>query len=163
MIKKLPLLLAAFLAAAAAGDARSTRFAAVVHAEVQGAQPLFTAASPKGTCGFNAASTNVDRFSPAFLHPNSSFGTLAFDGLSSVNGTSTVNRSGILVPAVTRKGSYTVAADGRTGTMDFSADGGAIFSFVIVKGGAAIRYINTGPVDPKTGIVDAVTIATCKF
>ncbi len=74
-----------------------------------------------------------------------------------------MNYSGKLIPAKSFAGSYSVGADGRTGTLDFTAHGGAIYTFVITSGGAEIRYINVGPVDPATGIVDAVTIATCRF
>lgn len=163
MTRKLPLLLAAFIAAVAAGDGGWVRLAATAPAQAQNSLPQFTAASLKGTCGFNVASTNVNPLSPLFLHPASSFGTLVFDGINSVTGTVTINRSGKVLAASTAVGSYSVGADGRTGTMDFSADGGNIYAFVIVSGGAAIRYINTGPLDPKTGIADAVTIATYKF
>jgi hypothetical protein len=163
MIKRLPLLLAACIAAAVSGDAGWTRLAATARAEAPNLPPQFTAASLKGTCGFNTASTDVDPLSSGFLHPTSSFGTLVFDGSSSVTGTVTINRSGKLLTTSTAVGSYSVGADGRTGTMDFTAHGGSSFTFVIVSGGAAIRYMNTGPVDPTSGIVDAVTIATCKF
>jgi hypothetical protein len=128
-----------------------------------GAVPQFTAASLKGTCGFNAATTDVNPHSPAFLHPTSSYGTLVFDGVSSVTGEFTVNASGELIPAKSFAGSYSVGADGRTGTLDFTAHGGSLYTFVITSGGAEIRYINVGPVDPATGIVDVVSIVTCKF
>lgn len=161
MIRKLPLLLAVLIVATA-GVPGWTRLASPARAEAAAA-PWFTAASLKGTCGFNAATTNVNPNSPGFLHPTSSYGTLAFDGVSSVSSQVTVNSSGKPIPAKTFAGSYSVGADGRTGTLDFSAHGGAIYSFVITGGGAEIRYINVGPVDPATGIVDVVSIATCKF
>jgi hypothetical protein len=101
--------------------------------------------------------------SPGFLHPTSSYGTLVFDGVSTVSGEITVNDSGKLIPTRSFSGSYSVLGDGRTGKLDFTAHGGAIYTFVITSGGAEIRYINVGPVDPTTGIVDAVTIANCEF
>jgi hypothetical protein len=128
-----------------------------------GAEPQFTAASLKGTCGFSAATTNVNPHSAGFLHPTSSYGTLVFDGVSSVTGEFTVNDSGKLIPTRSFSGSYAVLADGRTGKLDFTKHGGAAYTFVITSGGAEIRYINVGPVDPTTGIVNAVTIANCEF
>jgi hypothetical protein len=165
MSTKLPLLLVLLAAAVLGGDGKGTRLDSAARAEAQVVvAPQLTAAILKGTCGFNAVSTDVVRLSPAFLHPAASFGTLQFDGVSAVTGTVTINASGKVVTPAPATGSYSVnATDGRTGTIDFSASGGAIYTFVIVNAGAAIRYINTGPVDPKTGIVDAVTIATCKF
>jgi hypothetical protein len=161
MSRKLPLLLVLLAAAVLGGD--GGRLDGATRVEAQIVQPQFTAADLKGTCGFNAASTNVVRGSANFLHPTSSFGTLTFDGVNSVTGTRTINQSGTLVASSPTSGSYSVGADGRTGTINFSASGGAIYAFVIVNGGAAIRYISTGPVDLKTGIIDFVTIATCKF
>jgi len=161
MMRKLPLLIT-MLVAAAAGGPGWTRLAGATRAEAS-AEPQFTSASLKGTCGFTSASTNVNRHSAGFLHPTSSFGTLVFDGISTVSGELTVNASGELIPARSFEGKYSVGADGRTGTLDFSATGGSIYTFVITSGGAEIRYINVGPVDPASGIVDAVVIATCRF
>jgi hypothetical protein len=162
--RKLPLMLALLLLAAAAPGGGRIPFAGSRRAEAQTVRPQFSAATLTGTCGFNAASTNVDRTSPGFLHPSSSFGTLAFNGVSAVTGIVTINLSGKLQTTTTTTGSYSVGADGRTGTMDFSAHGGSIYTFVIVGTSThEIRYINSGPVDPKTGIIDVVTIATCKF
>jgi hypothetical protein len=160
MSKKLPLL-AAFIAIAAAGFAGSSFSKA--RAATQSESPEFTTASLSGTCGFNSASTVVNPLSPAFLHPVSSYGTLLFDGSGTVTSTITINLSGNLIPATTFVGSYSVGSDGRTGTLDFSAHGGNIYQFVITAGATRIRYINTGPVDPTTGIVDAVIIGNCKF
>jgi hypothetical protein len=161
MIRTRPLLIAVLIAATA-GRPGWTQGAGGLRVAA-GAEPQFTAASLKGTCGFSAASTNVNSRSPAFLHPAASFGTLVFDGIGSVSGERTVNDSGKLFPAESFVGSYSVGADGRTGTLDFTAHGGSIYTFVITSGGAEIRYINVGPVDPASGIVDAVTIATCRF
>lgn len=161
MLRKLPLLIAVLIAAGA-GPPGWTLLGGPVRVEAS-AEPQFSAASLKGTCGFSAASTNVNPLSPGFLHPTSSFGTLVFDGVSSVSSTVTVNDSGKLQPARSFAGSYSVGAGGRTGTMDFTAHSGALYTFVITSGGAEIRYINVGPVDPVSGIVDAVTIATCRF
>jgi len=163
MSRKLPPLLVLLTATVLSGYSGRMRLGGTMCAEAQIARPQFTAASLKGTCGFNAVATNVVYHSPDFRHPHSSFGTIAFDGIGSVTGTVTINASGKLIAPSTVTGTYTVNADGRTGTMDFSAHGGSIYSFVIVRGGTAIRYINTGPVDAKTGIVDVVTVATCKF
>ncbi len=108
MPRKLPLLIAALIAAGAPGW---TPWGGPLRA-LAVAEPQFTAASLKGTCGFNAATTNVNPHSPGFLHPTSSYGTLAFDGVSSVTGELTVNNSGKLIPAKSLTGSYAVLADG---------------------------------------------------
>ncbi len=158
MTQKLPLLL--IVLGASIANVALTDPSAV---QAQTSAPSFTTASLKGTCGFSAASTIVNPFSPRFEHPNSSFGTLVFNGAGAVTATSTVNQSGKLSGPTTLAGSYLVGADGRTGTLDFSAAGGSVFQFVITAGGNEIRYINAGPVDPKTGIVDTVVTAVCKF
>jgi hypothetical protein len=154
---KLPLLLALLIAAAVMPG--SPRWGGASRA-LAGMRPFFTAASLKGTCGFSAASTNVNPHSAGFLHPTSSYGTLVFDGISKVSGQFTVNDSGKLIPPRPFAGTYTVLSDGRTGQLVFT---GVTYTFVITSGGAEIRYINVGPVDPATGIVDLVIIATCKF
>lgn len=156
------LLLIAMLMAAGAGASGLTPMGGPLRARAAGA-PQFTAASLKGTCGFSAATTNVDPHSSGFLHPTSSYGTLLFDGVSSVTGEFTVNNSGKLIPTRSFAGTYSVLADGRTGKLDFTAHGGAIYTFVITSGGGEIRYINVGPVDRATGIVNVVTIANCEF
>jgi hypothetical protein len=156
---KLPWFVALLLAAGGGG----TQLAAPRPALAQGGVPAFTNASLKGTCGFTAASANVNRHNANLLKPVSSQGTLTFDGVSAVTGTVTINAAGKLAATTTSIGTYSVSADGRTGTIDFTAHGGALYAFVINGAVSEIRYINIGPVDPASGIVNFVTIALCKF
>ena len=95
MRSKLPLLLAVLIVSIIAGDGPPARLDDAVRAEAQMVQPQFTVASLKGTCGFNLTSTNVVKGSRTFLHPNSAFGTLAFDGMGSVTNIITFNGSGV--------------------------------------------------------------------
>jgi hypothetical protein len=162
-MKGKPALLMVLLVAAAVAWDGGWRQLAPSWAQAQSSEPAFTNASLKGTCGFTAASTNVNRHNANFLKPVSSQGTLTFDGISTVTSRVTINAAGNLSPAATFTGTYSVSADGRTGTMDFTAHGGNLDRFVITGAASEIRYINIGPVNPASGIVNSVTIALCKF
>jgi hypothetical protein len=123
--------------------------------------PQFTTASLKGTCGFTQASNQVKSTDPHFL-PQPMVGTLTFNGTGAVSLTGSRNNAGTVKP-VTQSGNYLVGADGRTGTMDFSAAGGGVLQFVITGGGAQLRFINTGKVNPATGLLDQVLVGQCDF
>lgn len=122
--------------------------------------PLFSTASLKGTCGFTLAANEVKSGDPHFL-PKPVVGTLNFNGAGGVKLTGTQNDSGT-IDTLSESGSYAVNADGRTGSIDFSA-GGAVLGFVIVAGGQELRFINTGAVNPATGLVDQVLVGQCDF
>ncbi len=126
-------------------------------------QPQFTVASLSGVCGFTLAGTNVAPTSGSFLQPRAAVGTLDFDGAGHVSLTATENKHGVVGVYGPYGGKYTVEADGRTGTMSFNAAGGPIVQFEIVSGGAELRFMNTGPVDPTVGIVRETFIGICKF
>lgn len=157
MTKKLMLLAAAF-AVMAAGDSGWTQ-----SPDEYLTQPQFTVASLSGVCGFTSAATNVVPTSGGFLQPRVSAGTLDFNGAGHATLTATENKHGVIGAFGPFGGKYTVGADGRTGTIDFNLTGGPQIQFEIVSGGAELRFMNTGPVDPVAGIVKEVLIGVCKF
>ncbi len=122
---------------------------------------LFSTASLKGICGFTQAANEVKSGDPHFL-PKPVAGTLNFNGTGGVTLTGTQNDSGT-IKTLSESGSYSVNADGRTGTIDFSAAGGAVLGFVIVASGQELRFINTGTVNPATGLLDQVLVGQCDF
>jgi hypothetical protein len=131
------------------------------------AQPQFTTASLTGVCGFTFAATNVFSGSGGFLQPRAGVGTLQFDGAGHVTCVGTENKHGMINPIGPLgpvKGTYSVGVDGRTGTIDLSgASNGFIAQFEIVDGGAELRFMNTGPLDPTLLIVKEVLIGACQF
>lgn len=128
------------------------------------AKPQFTTASLTGVCGFTFASTNVVPGSGSFLQPRAGVGTLQFDGAGKVTCVGTENKHGVIGPIGPLKGTYSVGLDGRTGTIDLSAaSNGFVAQFEIVDGGNELRFMNTGPVDPKVLIVKEVLIGACQF
>jgi hypothetical protein len=151
--KRLLLLALAVLAAAAAGD----------RAWGQVSEPAFTTASLSGTCGFTSASTNVNPGSGSFLQPRAAVGTLEFNGAGNVTISGTQNNHGTVSAIGPVAGTYSVDADGRTGTVSIAAQGAGIFQFEIADGGNELRFMNTGPVDPTLGIVKEVTLGVCRF
>jgi hypothetical protein len=125
-------------------------------------QPQFTTASLLGVCGFTAAATNVVPASGSFLQPRATVGTLDFNGAGHVTITGTENKHGVVGAVGPFGGIYTVAADGRTGTITISQAAFQV-QFEIVNGGNELRFMNTGPVDPTAGIVKEVFLGVCKF
>jgi hypothetical protein len=121
--------------------------------------PEFGTAILKGVCGFTQAANLV---APPHFLPRPVVGTMKFDGAGSVTLTATANNAGTVMSA-SESGSYSVNPDGRTGTIDFSATGGAVRGFVIVAGGQELRFINTGKVNPATGFLNQVIIGECDF
>jgi hypothetical protein len=126
-------------------------------------QPQFTIASLSGVCGFTMAATNVVPTGGSFLQPRAAVGTLDFNGAGHVSLTGTQNKHGVVAAFGPFSGKYSVDADGRTGTIDLNLAGGPTLQFEIVSGGAELRFMNTGPVDPTLGIVKETLIGVCKF
>ncbi len=126
-------------------------------------QPQFTTASLNGVCGFTFSSTNVVAGSGSFLQPRAGVGTLSLDGLGNATLSGTENSHGVVGP-IKFNGTYSVGADGRTGTLNLIVAGtGFSAQFEIVNGGTELRFVNTGPVDPTAGIVKEVLIGACQF
>jgi hypothetical protein len=121
--------------------------------------PQFSIASLKGVCGFTQAANVVE---PHFL-PRPVVGTMNFDGAGGVSLTATANNAGVVASGSESGGTYSVNPDGRTGTIDFSSTGGAVRSFVIVAGGKELLFINTGKVNPATGLLNQVQAGECDF
>ncbi len=121
--------------------------------------PEFSTASLKGVCGFTQAANVVE---PHFL-PRPVVGTMNFDGAGGVSLTATANDAGTVTSGTELGGTYSVNPDGRTGTIDFSSSGGVVRSFVIVAGGKELLFINTGKVNPATGLLDQIQAGECDF
>src|SRR5262249_14017670 len=117
------------------------------------AQPEFTTASLSGVCGFTSAATNVVPGSGSFLQPRGSVGTADFNGEGRVTFGGTENKHGVVDAFGPFSGTYSVGADGRTGRIDLNVTGGPQLQFEIVSGGAELRFMNIGPVDPVAGVV----------
>jgi hypothetical protein len=126
-------------------------------------EPGFTTASLNGTCGFTLASTNVNPASGSFLQPRAAVGTLDFNGSGQVTIIGTQNSHGTVSTIGPAVGSYSIGADGRTGTITINTAGGGIFQFEIADGGNELRFMNTGPVDPTAKIVKEVILGVCRF
>ena len=126
--------------------------------------PYFATSNIVGTCGFTAVATQVNPANSHYLAPDSWMGLFTFNGAGKVTAAITVNQHGKVVNLTYTNGTYSVGADGHTGPIDFTATaGGPLFRFVVVSNLTAIRFINTGPIDPATGIIDTVLTGVCKF
>ena len=158
MTKRLMLLAAAAFALVAAGNSAWGQAPDGIVT-----QPQFTIASLSGVCGFTFAATNVVPTSGSFLQPRVAVGTLDFNGAGHVSLTGTENKHGVVAALGPFSGKYTVDVDGRTGTLDLNVGSGPTLQFEIVGGGAELRFMNTGPVDPIAGIVKETIIGICKF
>jgi hypothetical protein len=146
------------MAAIAAADSAWTQ-----SPEQDAAQPEFTVASLSGVCGFTTAATNVVPGSGSFLQPRVSVGTADFDGAGHVTFGGTENKHGVVDAVGPFSGIYSVGADGRTGIVNLTVNGGPVFQFEIVSGGTELRFMNIGPVDPVAKIVKETLIGICKF
>jgi hypothetical protein len=135
--------------------------AAMIAASGFAQTPLFTTASLRGICGFTQAANEVRFGDPHFL-PEPVVGTLNFNGAGGVTLAGTRNDAGA-INTQSESGTYSVNTDGRTGTIDFSAAGGSVRSFVIDAGGQELSFINTGPVNPTTKLLDQVMAGQCDF
>jgi hypothetical protein len=126
-------------------------------------QPQVSTTGLSGVCGFSSASTNVKPTSGSYLEPRAIVGTITFDTSGNASLTGTENKHGV-VSAISYTGTYAVGSDGRTGTLNLLSTGnGFTAQFEIVNGGTELRFMNTGPIDPATGIVDEVLIGICQF
>ncbi len=128
-------------------------------------QPLITTGGLSGTCGFTAVSTKVDPAATHYLVPDSSVGTLAFINASQVVGNFTTNKHGTITNLGPINGTYSIDANGRTGTIDFNTlnPGAPVLKFVLTSNATELRFINVGPIDAATSIVDDVVAGVCKF
>lgn len=136
-------------------------FCILTMAAADAAAPQFVTASLNGVCGFIQAANEVKVGDPHFL-PRPVVGTLNFNGAGAVTLSGMQNAAGT-VSALSESGTYAVNPDGRTGTIDFSGAGGGVRSFVIVAGGHQLLFINTGTVNPATGLLDQVLAGECDF
>ncbi|SRR6266851_2788608 len=128
------------------------------------AVPYFSTSNLIGTCGFTAVATQVNPSSTHYLAPDSWLGSITFNGAGKATAAITINQHGKVVNLNFTTGTYSVGADGRTGPIDFTSNtGGPLFKFVIVSNLTALRFINIGPTDSLTGIVDTVLTGVCKF
>lgn len=117
-------------------------------------------ASLKGICGLSAAVNQV-KLDPHFTS-GAEIGTLNFSGTGTVTLTTAQNIAGT-IKTKSQSGSYSVNADGRSGTIDLSVSGGPVLGFLIVAGGQELRFINTGTASSTTGLVDSVEVGQCDF
>jgi hypothetical protein len=123
--------------------------------------PQFVTSSLSGICGLTQAANEVKSGDPHFL-PEPVVGTLTFNGAGAVTLSGSQNVAGT-VKTLGGTGTYSVNADGRTGSIDLSAAGGPVIGFVIVSGGTELLFINTGTVNPTTKLLNQVMVGRCDF
>ena len=133
--------------------------------DLESVSPLITTANLNGTCGFTAVATKVDPNSSNYLAPDSWVGTILFNGAGKATANITINKRGTVQNFNITNGTYSVNADGRTGTIDFTSfsPGAPLLKFVVTSNATELRFINIGPTDPTAGIIKEVVAGVCKF
>jgi hypothetical protein len=154
------MLLAIIVAMVAAGVA-----SAEAQTDLESVSPFITAANLNGTCGFTAVATKVDPNSSNYLAPDGWVGTILFNGAGKATANVTVNQHGTVQNINVTNGTYSVNADGRTGTIDFTpfSSDAPLLKFVVTSNATEVRFINIGPTDPTKGIIKSVITGVCKF
>ena len=107
---------------------------------------VYTNKTLKGAYGYAIYGDAEAEASPPAVGPCAVCGFFTFDGIGKLTGPRTVSYRGQIGVGTTVLGTYQVQADG-TGTAEFTVDGSPArhLWFVIIDGGAEIRFIQTDP------------------